>query len=97
MRVLSVLEYAIRRQLAHEQTAIAGLYAGQPSRTTARPTAERVLEAFGNLTLTVVHLPGQIVRHLTPLSLLHQRLLALAGLNPDVYTRLTIHSSKPPG
>ena len=23
--------------------------------------------------------------------------LALAGLNPDVYMRLTLHSSKPPG
>lgn len=97
VRVLSVLEYAIGRQLAHEQTPIAGLYAGQPRRTTARPSAERVLEAFGNLTLTVVQLPGQIVRHLTPLSVLHQRLLALAGLNPDVYMRLTLHSSKPPG
>ncbi len=97
VRVLSVLEFAIGRQLAQEQTAIAGLYAGQPNRTTARPTAERVLETFGNLTLTVVQLPGQIVRHLTPLSLLHQRLLALAGLNLDVYTRLTVHSSKPPG
>jgi transposase len=97
LRVLSVLEYAIRRQLAHEQRTIAGLYAGQANRSTARPTAERVLEAFGNLTLTVVQLPGQIVRHLTPLSMLHQRLLALAGLSPDIYTRLTSHSSKPPG
>jgi transposase len=97
VRVLSVLEYAIGQQLAQEQTPIAGLYAGQPNRSTARPTAERVLEAFGNLTLTVVQVPGQIVRHLTPLSLLHQRLLALAGLNSDVYTRLTVHSSKPPG
>jgi len=97
VRVLSVLEYAIRRQLAQEKAPIAGLYAGQPKRSTARPTAERVLEAFGNLTLTVVQVPGQIVRHLTPLSVLHQRLLALAGLNSDVYTRLTVHSSKPPG
>lgn len=97
VRVLSVLEYAIRHQLAQEQTVLAGLYADQARRTTARPTAERVLEAFGNLTLTVIQLPGQVVQHLTPLSALHQRLLALAGLNPDVYTRLTVHSSKPPG
>ena len=97
VRVLSVLEYAIRHQLAQEQTVLAGLYADQARRTTARPTAERVLEAFGNLTLTVIELAGQVVHHLTPLSVLHQRLLALAGLNPDVYERLTVHSSKPPG
>lgn len=97
VRVLSVLEYAIRQQLAQEQTALAGLYPDQGRRSTARPTAERVLEAFGNLTLTVVELPGQLLHHLTPLSALHQRLLALAGLNSDVYMRLTVHSSKPPG
>jgi len=49
---------------------VSGLYASQPNRATARPTTERVLEAFRNLTLTVVHLPGQIFRHLTPLSAL---------------------------
>jgi transposase len=97
VRVLSVLEYAIRKRLGEEQASVAGLYAGQPNRTTARPTAERVLEAFGNLTLTVVKLPGQIIRHLTPLSVVQQRLLALAGLDPLCYGRLTAHSIEPPG
>jgi hypothetical protein len=74
--VLTVLEYAIRQQLAAAQGSVAGLYAGQPKRTTSRPTAEGVLEAFGSLTLTVVRLGGQVMRHLTPLSALQQRLLA---------------------
>jgi transposase len=64
LRVLTVLEYAVRERLADEQAQLAGLYAGQPNRTTARPTAERVLEAFQNLTLTIVQLPGQVIRHL---------------------------------
>jgi transposase len=97
VRVLSVLEYAIRHQLAQEQTVLTGLYPDQGQRSTARPTAERVQEAFGNLTLTVVQLPGQVLHHLTPLSALHLRVLALAGLNPDVYLRLIVYSSKPPG
>jgi transposase len=97
LRVLTVLEYAIRQQLAVTASSVAGLYAGQPNRTTARPTAERVLEAFGNLTLTIVGLPGQVIQHLTPLSALQQRLLILAGLDPVCYERLTIHSSEPPG
>jgi transposase len=84
VRVLSVLEYAIRHQLTQEQTALAELYPDQEQRSTAQPTTERVLEAFGNLTLTVVELPGQVLHHLTPLSALHQRLLALAGLSPDI-------------
>jgi transposase len=96
VRVLTVLEYAIRQRLAGIPAAVSGLYASQPTRATARPTAERVLEAFGNLTLTVVYLPGQIIRHLTPLSALQQRLLALAGLDPVCYGRLTVHSTDPP-
>lgn len=48
VRVLSLLEYGIRRSLAQapQEEQLTGLYAGQPSRTTRRPTAERVLEAF---------------------------------------------------
>jgi hypothetical protein len=56
-----------------------------------------VLEAFGNLTLTVVALPTQVIRHLTPLTSLQQRLLALAGLEDMCYLRLVEHSSEPPG
>jgi transposase len=98
VRVLSLLEYGIRQNLAQEPQVepLKGLYAGQPSRGTRRPTAERVLEAFDNLTLTVITLPNQIIRHLTPLSNLQQRLLALAGLEATCYSCLVEHSSEPP-
>lgn len=98
VRVLSLLEYGIRRNLAEapQEKPLHGLYAGQPNRTTRRPTAERVLEAFRNLTLTVVALPNQVIRHLTPLTTLQQRLLALAGLEDTCYLRLVAHSSEPP-
>ncbi len=99
VRVLSLLEYGIRQQLAQNPEAppLTGLYAGQPSRSTRRPTAERVLEAFRNLTLTVVTLPPQVIHHLTPLSDLQQRLLVLAGLETICYDRLVAHLSEPPG
>jgi transposase len=98
VRVLSLLEYGIRQQLAEEPEPmpLSGLYAGQPTRRTRRPTAEQVLEAFRDLTLTVVSLPQQVIRHLTPRSALHQRLLVLAGLDDTCYARLTVHSTEPP-
>jgi transposase len=98
LRALSLLEYGVRRRLAATPQAapLQGLYAGQPNRATRRPTAEQVLEAFRTLTLTVVALPTQVIRHLTPLTALQQRLLALAGLEEDCYLRLVTHSSKPP-
>jgi transposase len=99
IRVLSLLEYGIRQHMAAtpEDEPLRGLYAGQPNRSTRRPTAEQVLAAFQHLTLTVVVLPQQVMRHLTPLSTLQQRLLTLAGLDNTWYTRLTAHSFEPPG
>lgn len=99
VRILCALEYGVRQQLAQAPAdpPLTGLYAGQPNRSTRRPTAERILEAFRNLTLTVVELPNQIIRHLSPLSAVQQRLLVLAGLEPACYLRLVEHSSEPPG
>jgi transposase len=54
LRVLTLVEFVVRRQLAAEGGAWAGLYAGNAKRETARPTTERLLEAFHEVTLTVV-------------------------------------------
>ena len=71
-----------RRQLAlGEGAKIAGLYAGNPKRETARPTAERLLEAFQDLTLTVIELPQQTIRHVTPLSPVQLRILEILGFS----------------
>jgi transposase len=56
LRVLTLLEFVGRRQLAAEQVNLAGLYAGNPKRATARPTAERMLEPFQEITLTLIEL-----------------------------------------
>jgi len=46
LRVLTLLELVIRSKLAEEEATIAGLYAGNPSRKTSRPTAEALFGAF---------------------------------------------------
>lgn len=75
---------------------MAGLYAGNPKRTTARPTAERILEAFQDITLTLIQEPYRSLRYLTPLSELQQRIFTPLDFSPDIYTRLWANSSKPP-
>lgn len=96
LRVLTLLEFVIRRHLAAEGGRLAGLYAGNPKRATARPTAERLLEAFQEITLTVIQEPYQTRRHLTPLSEVQQRILALLGFSTDIYAKLCVDSAKPP-
>ena len=96
LRVLTLLEYTVRRRLAHEQASLAGLYAGNPKRSTTHPTAELLLEAFGELTLIVIQEARHMHCHLTPLSKLQQRILQLLDLSPHIYTRLCGESVEPP-
>jgi transposase len=96
LRVLTLIEFGGRRQLALEKEEIGGLYAGNPKRKTARPTAERLLEAFQELTLTVIELPQQVIRHVTPLSSVQLRILEILDFASEVYTRLEAISVEPP-
>ncbi|MGB5060746.1 MAG: hypothetical protein WBO48_18750, partial [Candidatus Promineifilaceae bacterium] len=77
LRVLTLIEFLVRRSLREEQESLAGLYPGNPKQTTERPTAERILRAFRGITLSCIHLPGQEIRHVTPLSPLQSRILQL--------------------
>jgi transposase len=95
LRVLTLLEFVVRRQLAAAGETLAGLYAGNSQRETARPTAERLLEAFQEVTLTVLEGVDQAYRHLTALSPLQERILALLGFSSRVYRRLCTVSHEP--
>jgi transposase len=96
VRVLTLLELVGRRQWAAEGATLAGLYAGNPQRETNRPTAERLLEAFQDLTLIIMQGAQQSDRHVTALSPLQQRILELLGFSSGLYTRLCTMSSEPP-
>jgi len=96
LRVLTLLEFVVRRQLGQAEEVLIGLYAGNPKRATARPTTERLLEAFGGITLTIIVEPHQTRRHLTTLSPLQQRILSLLGFPSTIYTKLCGDLSQPP-
>src|SRR6266699_2257188 len=96
LRVLTLVEFVGRRALAAEGATLAGLYAGNPKRETDRPTAERLLEAFQDITLTITKGPQQTDRHVTALSPLQQRILEILGFSSALYTRLCAVSAEPP-
>src|SRR5258707_1168426 len=85
---LTSLRLRVRQGLADTQEHLAGLYAGNPKRTTHRPTAEALLGAFQGIHLSIVTLGPQLHRHLTPLSALQQHILSLLDFSPDLYDQL---------
>ena len=95
LRVLTLLEFVVRRQLAASGATLSGLYAGNAKRETARPTAERLLGAFQEVTLTVMKRGPQVYRQVTALSPLQERILDLLGFSSRVYARLCTVSHEP--
>jgi hypothetical protein len=95
-RVLTRLEFVVRQRLAAAHTGLAGLYGGNPQRTTARPTTERLLKPLQGLTLTIIREGRRRRYHLTPLSRVQRRILALLTFAVDISTRLCPDSHQPP-
>jgi len=88
VRFLTLLEFVVRRKLKQNQEKLTGLIENNPKKGIDNPTTERLLKTFDDVTLTIVHLPDQTIRHITPLTPLQTRILELLGLSATVYTRL---------
>ena len=94
LRVLCLLEYQVRCQLAAQQHVLAGLYAGNPKCATRRPTSKALLKAFKGLHLTALGQQAHTVYHVTPLSTLQEHILALLGFPAALYSTLALHSGQ---
>lgn len=88
VRFMTLIEFVVRRNLKRNQEKLTGLLESNPKKGIDNPTAERLLKQFDNIFLTIVHLPDQVIRHVTPLTDLHIRILELLGLSLDTYARL---------
>src|SRR5271155_256771 len=96
LRLLTVVEWTLRKKLQESKETVKGLYPGQPGRQAKNPSAELLLQAFKGISLVIVEAAGQVVAHVVALTALQQKLLDLWGLPPDLYHRLTLHLSEPP-
>jgi transposase len=86
LRLLVILEFVVRRSLAERNQTLSGLYAGNPKRRTARPSAELLLKAFADIHLSTLAQGGHIVeQRLTPLNQVQVRILELLDLSTDIY------------
>jgi len=93
VRVLTLIECVVRRKLAEQEEELVGLHAENPKKGPARPTTERLLHAFRQVTLTIVELPTGVLHHVTPLTPLQCRILELLDLSPDIYHSLAENSA----
>lgn len=95
-RLLALGDYQARQALAQEgaEAELTGVYRGNAKRGTARPTTERMLQAFEQINLLLLPVGVDATTpdtcFVTPLSLVQERILELLGLSTDLYTTLQI-------
>jgi transposase len=92
LRLLTLTEFVVRRTLETENKGLAGLYPGNPKQQTHRPTTERLLAVFKDITLSLVQLSGQTIVHITPLTPLQCHILKLLDLPISIYTDLAANA-----
>jgi transposase len=85
LRILTLIEFVVRKRLAHDGSALQGLYAGNPQRQTKTPRTETLLEAFKGITLTIIQFGNDRWLHLTPLSPTQKRILQLLDFSEALY------------
>ena len=78
----------MRRQLSREEESLVGLYPENPKKATQRPTSERRLKAFDNITLTIFKIKGEEYGYVTPLNQLQKKILRFLGLDSEIYSGL---------
>ena len=94
LRLLTLFELRVRAGLAEAGETLSGLYEGQPTRKTSRPTATRLLKAIARMeiTLTRVESGGESQWYVSELPPLLLRILGLIDLSEDSYTALATNS-----
>jgi transposase len=96
VRLLTLLEWQVRKKLQDSGETLRGIYPGQPGRQARRPSAEMLLKVFKGISLSVVEVGGEVSLHVRPLTPVQERLLALWDLPADLFHRLTLHCAQPP-
>jgi len=88
LRVLTLVEFVVRRELSNRSEKLPGLYEGNRKRATDRPTTERLLRAFEGTMLYRSQLDGEVSYQVTPLTDLQLRILKLMSLPANLYAAL---------
>jgi transposase len=92
VRVLTVMEFVLRRSLQTEQTTLPSLHPENKHKMTDKPTAERILKACADVSLPIIKnaVGEEILRRLTSRSGLQEDILQRLGLATSLYGQLEI-------
>ena len=89
LRLLTLIEFEVRRKLKETGEKLRGVYSGQGGRATTRPSAELLLEVFRGLDMWIVEHEGVCYRRISPLTAVQKQILKMLDLSPSIYQGLS--------
>jgi transposase len=95
LRIIVLMEFRVRRHLQLRDETIVGLKPCSNSFVTQRPTTERMLKAFADITWSTITLSDTQHHHVTSLTHTQRHILCLLDLSPDIYEQFGSDRSKP--
>lgn len=85
LKIISAIEYKVAQELLKRKEELAGLYAGNPKITAAKPTISKMMNAFKDFSIVFIFNQGQLIQtihsDLTPTQL---KIIDLMELNIDI-------------
>lgn len=90
LKICAVMEYKVAKQLQLKEEELDNIYEGNPKRSTARPTAKRMLNSFKGISLVLIPNPNQPIPdiRMTELKTVQLKIIELLGFKDDIYTGL---------
>ncbi|MCI5134996.1 MAG: hypothetical protein D3920_07980 [Candidatus Electrothrix sp. AW2] len=87
VRVMTLIEFVVRRSLKEEKTGLAGMHPENRKKINNKPSAERILKAFSKINLTIIldQAGNVVVRSLKTLTNLQREIIQRLNLDPFVY------------
>jgi transposase len=89
LRLLTLIEFAVRRRLQETGEKLRGVYPGQAGRATIRPSAELLLAAFRGVDMWVAEHGEVHYRRVSQLTPVQKQILQLLDLPLSIYQRLS--------
>lgn len=89
LKICSMMEYQIAKNLQIQKELLKNVYEGNPNRGTARPSAKRILKAFEGITISVIFENNKLkLALMTNLKPVQKNILKLLGLDENIYNGL---------
>ncbi len=87
---MTLVEFVVQRSLKEEKKELSGMHPENRKKTTATPSAEKILKAFSKINLTIIlDIEGNVVlRSLKGLSNLQNDILHALNFDPSIYLQL---------